>query len=174
MYYLHGQRTDGTAYTAEFSSNTNFNFRLQEIQADPDRSLPRAISGTRRAEELPAYIRSYLEENNATYQQIGQGEEGGGQKRSYKLEIRTDDRMPPEMGGMLSQFKSWTILNINANYGPVEQLASALHEFVHLWRDDLERSGQTAAEIEAEAESDLIEACKWILAEHERKMREGV
>lgn len=92
--------------------------------------------------------------------------------RQYRLEIRKDDRMPPEIGGMLSQYKSWTILNINANYGPVEQLASALHEFTHLWRNDLERSGQmSAAEIEEACDADLTAACKLILEEHERKQQ---
>ena len=95
--------------------------------------------------------------------------------RQYKLEIRKDDRMPPEMGGMLSQYKSWTIVNIGTNATETAQLASFLHECCHLWRDDLERSGQmSAAEIEEACESDLIAACKFILAEHERKMREGV
>lgn len=94
--------------------------------------------------------------------------------RQYKLEIRKDPMMPEEMGAMLTQVNGWHVITINGNDGPVEELASFLHEACHLWRRDLERSGQTAAEIEAEAESDLIAACKFILAEHERKMREGV
>lgn len=94
-------------------------------------------------------------------------------RRQYRLEIRKDPQMPQEMGAMISQFGTWTIINVGTNASETAQLASFLHECCHLWRDDLNRSGQTAAEIEAEAESDLTAACKLILEEHDRKLREG-
>ena len=175
MFYLHGECQDGTPYKERFNNYTNFLFRIHEIETDPNRKQPSMISGKTASNRLPAYMRRFLLDNGLTYKQIGQDGENINQKKQYKLEIRTDDRMPSEMGGMLSSINGWTIISINANNGPVEQLASFIHEACHLWRGDLDkgRSGQTAAEIETDSMTALTEACRYILDEYESRTQEA-
>lgn len=173
MYYLHGKDSKGGAYKIAFSSKTNFLLRIKEIQGNLDRDLPTIITGTRSADRIPAYIRTYLMEHKGYYQQIGSSGDATDQRRSYRLEIRTDDRMPQGMDGIISIINGTDIITINGNERPIEQLAAFLHEAVHLWRDDLGRSNKTAEEIEAECESDLIKACRYILDEYESRTQEA-
>lgn len=168
MFWLYGQCDDGTTYEEPARNEGHFFSAIKEIEADPIRNLPNLITGTRAPERLPKYLTDYIKEHDADY--IQDPAERG---RKYNLYIRRDPEAPEGFGGMISHIGSKTVIFVNANDSPVEQLSNFLHEATHLWRDDLNRSGQmSAAEIEEACDADLTAACRFILEEHEYKQME--
>lgn len=169
MYRMIGRKKDGSLYDMAFSSNLNFNLRMEEVKADPDRHFPHVITGTRAKDKLPAFLQAYLTEYKAEYLQTqpdAQKQKG----RCYNLVIRTDPVMPVEMGGMISSRNDKTIITVNGNYGRIAQLAEFLHEATHLWRDDLNSPKDADTyKIEEDCKADLIAACKVILADAEKE-----
>ena len=71
---------------------------------------------------------------------------------------------PSAVGGMITKDgeNQYTII-INENRSQIGQLASFLHEMVHVYNNDFDKSD--VAEIEAETNKQLIEALEYLVNE---------
>lgn len=86
--------------------------------------------------------------------------------RTYNLEIQTR----PDMGtikGMITSGRTDRdiIIAINENLSEAEQAASFMHEALHLFKADLDRTGANIGQIENETDKLLKDAARIILDE---------